>query len=65
MPLQCPSHGTGVNASGRVAADQFLEFDTHTIVSEIKARFRPSSIREVPPEELDRLFQIHQTSTSD
>ena len=37
-------------------------FDTRAIVREIEATFGPSSMREVPPDEIDRLFHKHQTS---
>jgi hypothetical protein len=36
-------------------------YDTQAIAEEIERTFGPSSIREVPPDELERLFHRYQT----
>ena len=36
-------------------------YDTQSITEEIERTFGPSSIREVPPEELERLFARYET----
>ena len=37
-------------------------YDTDAIVQEIEAAFGPSSLREIPSDWLERLFQKHRTT---
>jgi hypothetical protein len=65
-PHQADTKGSGVSTESLwqevedLAQARDGSYDVRSIVGEIEATFGPSSLREVPDDEIERLLQKHQ-----